>query len=413
MSIDSGRTCARHCHFVEYHKQQRPIKDDQAESTLTLDEFDFAVVGAGMVGAAIGYGLAGLQQRVLMLDGEDTDLRAAKANFGLVWAHGKGLGRPEYQRLSVEACRAWPAFAGQLEAESGIDIGFQQTGGIHICLGEQEFAARAAQIRAWNDQAPELGAQASMLTRGEMFALFPSMRLGEEVTGGSFGKLDGHVNPLRLLAALQHSFRKRGGTLLPEHVVTRVGATPDGRCQVIAGTYRAIARRVVIAAGLGAAKLCPDLHLEVPLRPQRGQILVTERLASVLPLPASGLRQTAEGTVMIGATQEEVGFDLSTTTEASVRMLRRALRIIPELTKARLVRHWSSLRVMTPDGLPVYACSPSFPGVSIATCHSGVTLAAFHAGTYAKSLVDQAPLRNLGLFHPSRFHVQESQRTNP
>ena len=51
----------------------------------------------------------------------------------------------------------------------------------------------------------------------------------------------------------------------------------------------------------------------MPLRPQRGQILVTERLAPLLPLPSSGLRQTSDGTVMIGATQEEVGFDTSTT----------------------------------------------------------------------------------------------------
>lgn len=60
-------------------------------------DYDFIVVGAGMVGAAIGFGLAGMNRRVLMLDGADTDFRAAKANFGLIWVQGKGFEHPAYQ----------------------------------------------------------------------------------------------------------------------------------------------------------------------------------------------------------------------------------------------------------------------------------------------------------------------------
>src|SRR5690606_12662807 len=116
------------------------------------------------------------------------------------------------------------------------------------------------------------------------------------------------------------------------------------------------------------------------LRPQRGQLLVTERLAPMLPLPASGIRQTAEGTVMIGLTQEEVGYDLSTTQAAAADMSRNAIQLFPDLANARLIRHWSCLRIMTPDGAPVYAESEAYPGAFIALCHSGVTLASFHAG---------------------------------
>jgi glycine/D-amino acid oxidase-like deaminating enzyme len=72
----------------------------------------------------------------------------------------------------------------------------------------------------------------------------------------------------------------------------------------------------------------------VPVRPQRGQVLVTERLAPFLPLPASGLRQTGEGTVMIGATQEEAGFDVSTTGDAAARLSRKTVDIVPALWPA-------------------------------------------------------------------------------
>jgi glycine/D-amino acid oxidase-like deaminating enzyme len=145
--------------------------------------------------------------------------------------------------------------------------------------------------------------------------------------------------------------------------------------------------------------------LDVPLRPQRGQLMVTERLAPLLPLPASGIRQTGEGTVMIGLTQEEVGFDISTTSAAAAQMSRRALQVLPDLAGARLVRQWSCLRIMTPDGCPVYAESADYPGAWIALCHSGVTLASFHAGPLANCLRSARLDSRLNFFHHERFDV--------
>lgn len=361
-----------------------------------------------MVGAAIGYGLAGLNRRVLMLDGADTDFRAAKANFGLVWAHGKGVKDPAYQRLTIQACQAWPEFAAQLEAESGMALAYERNGGLYFCMSDDELSSRAARMDAWHAQTPELAPSTHMLNRGELFRRFPSMRLGDEVAGASLGELDGHVNPLRLLAALQTAYLRRGGQLRNQHAVTAISMLAGGGFEVVAGDYRVRAERVVIAAGLGSSALGSMVGLDVPLRPQRGQILVTERLAPLLPIPASGLRQTGEGTIMIGVTQEEVGYDLATTSDGAVRMTRKALRILPDLARAKLVRQWSCLRVMTPDGSPVYASSVSHPGAHIATCHSGVTLASFHAGRCAEALCGGSLPANLEIFHHGRFNVQKA-----
>jgi len=370
-------------------------------------EYDVIVVGAGMVGAAVGYGLAGLNRRVLMLDGADTDYRAAKANFGLVWAHGKGLGHPAYHRLSIDAAKSWSEFAQQLEVESGIEIAYERNGGLHFCLSDDEFISRATLLEKWQAQTPDLSPSARMLSRSELQRRFPSMRLGEAVVGASFGEIDGHVNPLRLLAALQKAYLVRGGELRNNHAVTAIKLLPGGGFEVVSGGYSWRTERVVVAAGLGSPVLGGMVGLEVPLRPQRGQLLVTERVAPLLPVPASGLRQTNEGTVMIGVTQEEVGYDLATTAEGAVRMTRKALRILPELAKAKLVRQWACLRVMTPDGNPIYASSVSHPGADIALCHSGVTLASFHAGAYAKALVRGVLPTALDIFHYERFNVRK------
>lgn len=374
-----------------------------------MSDHEVIVVGAGMVGAAIGYGLTGLNRRVLMLDGADTDFRAAKANFGLVWAHGKGIGNQAYQRLTIDACRSWPGFADRLEDETGIALAYERKGGLHFCMSEAELANRSTQMDVWHSQTPDLAPSVDVLDRAELLRRFPSMRLGADVAGATLGELDGQVNPLRLLAALHAAYLSRGGELRSNHAVTEISSLPGGGFEVAAGSYRARAERVVVAAGLGASAIGPMVGLDVPLRPSRGQLLVTERLAPLLPIPASGLRQTNEGTVMIGVTQEDMGFDMSTTAEGAVRMTRRALRILPELARAKLVRHWSGLRVMTPDGIPVYASSVSHPGADIATCHSGVTLASFHAGTYAKALADGALPDFLRTFHHERFNVSKNQ----
>jgi glycine/D-amino acid oxidase-like deaminating enzyme len=369
---------------------------------------DFIVAGAGMVGSAIALGLARAGRRVLMLDGADTDFRAAKANFGLVWVQGKGYGNLHYQRLSHAAARLWPDFARELERESGIDVQYEHRGGLHFCLGRPQFEDRALRMRAWEAAIPEYAGCIEMLDAGALARRFPAMRLGAAVSGASFCASDGHCNPLRLLAALQSAFLRRGGVLRSRQPVDAIEPLPGGGFRVCAGPARHEAPHVVIAAGLGSRTLGAMVGLDVALRPQRGQILVTERLAPLLPLPASGVRQTGDGTVLIGLTQENVGYDLGVTAEAAARMSRNALRVLPGLAGARLVRQWACLRVMTPDGCPVYAGSARYPGAWTALCHSGVTLAAFHAGPLARALADGALPDHLDPFHHERFDVSQA-----
>lgn len=369
------------------------------------ESYDVIVIGAGMVGAAIAYGLANDHTRVLVLDGGDADFRAAKANFGLVWVQGKGYGNPAYQRLSHEAAQLWPVFADQLTDDTGICLDYENKGGLNFCVGESQLEARRARLSQWHVETPDYEPCTEMLDRTTLQKLLPGVRLGDDVSGASFGVTDGHVNPLRLLAALQKGLVRRGGTLLGNHAVDRITPLSQGGFSVQARHRQFDAAQVIIAAGLGSSALGPMVGLDVPLRPQRGQLMVTERLAPLLPLPASGLRQTREGTVMIGLTQEDVGFDLGTTSSAAAQMSRQALQVLPDLAGARLIRQWSCLRIMSPDGCPVYAESADYPGAWIALCHSGVTLASFHAGPLANCLRKAKLESRLNFFHHERFNV--------
>jgi glycine/D-amino acid oxidase-like deaminating enzyme len=369
---------------------------------------DIVVIGGGTVGAAIAYGLAARKERVLLLDGSDGDFRAARANFGLVWLQGKGPGMPAYQTLTRQSVGSWRGFADALEALSDNHLCYEQNGGIDFCLGAEAFEARRTKLQRLHNQRGVGGEpDTEMLDRSELARLLPNVTLGPEVTGASFGLRDGHVNPLMLLTALHRAFVRLGGTMRSDanvREITRLGSD----FALAFGDEMIVTPRIVIAAGLGSPALARQVGLEVPLRPQRGQVLVTERLQPFLPLPASGLRQTAEGTVMIGATNEEVGYDVATTSAAAAQLGRKTVRIVPALGGVSLVRQWAGLRVLTPDSYPIYTQSQSHPGAFVALCHSGVTLAAFHADGLAAVIAAGSIPDSLAPFHQRRFDVSQA-----
>lgn len=367
---------------------------------------DVLVIGGGTVGAAIAYGLAQRHQKVTVLDGGDRDYRAARANFGLLWVQGKGANMPEYQLLSQRSAELWGGFSASLQHDSGTELQLEQRGGFVFSLSEAEFEARRITLQKMHNQ---LGGNVDweMVDRSQLERMVPAVRFGPDVCGASYGHRDGHVNPLFLLSALHAGIERLGGKIVSSTHAHAIRADGAGfAVETAAETYRA--SRIVIAAGLGSQALGAQVGLEVPLRPQRGQILVTERLNPVFPFPASGLRQTREGTIMIGATNEDVGFDVTTTGAGAAKLSSRALRIVPALANVNLVRQWAGLRVLSPDNCPIYAQSETHPGAFIAACHSGITLAAVHAETVAQAVLAGALPQSLEVFHQRRFNVSEA-----
>jgi glycine/D-amino acid oxidase-like deaminating enzyme len=247
-----------------------------------------------------------------------------------------------------------------------------------------------------------------MLDRNALAKLLPNVQLGREVAGASFGRRDGHCNPLRLLVALHSGILRKGGVLHGGRTVHSLQPDGHGGFIVGCGAERVSAARVVIAAGLGSGTLATQVGLDIPIRPQRGQILITERFEPFLPLPMSGLRQTREGTVMIGVTHEDAGFDTSTTSAAAATLSADAIRRIPALSQATLIRQWAGLRILTPDTYPVYAESHTHPGAFVAVCHSAVTLAAAHATLLAGAIAAGRLPPSMDAFHQRRFDVPKA-----
>lgn len=367
-----------------------------------MSECEVAVVGGGVVGAAVAYGLARRGVVVDLLDEGDVAYRAARGNFGLVWVQSKGVGRPEYAAWTRRSADRWQDFASELEERTGIDVGFRRPGGVHLCFGEQAMEARIEMMKGLERQANG-DFRYQMLDRNAMSNLLPG--LGDAVNGGSYCPLDGHANPLYLLRALHAGFQGCGGRYHPGRRVTKIHGDDHGfRLETHCGTVSA--KKVLIAAGLASPGLGRDVGLELPVKPNRGQILVSEKLRPFLEMPTTFLRQTVEGGMLMGDSKEDVGFDEGTTAAVMGDIAKRAVSTLPWLRNVRVVRAWGALRVMTPDGVPVYEQSKEFPGAFGAACHSGITLAAVHAKDFAGWIRAGALPAEMKAFSAKRFDVQ-------
>ncbi|GGD82080.1 NAD(P)/FAD-dependent oxidoreductase [Caballeronia grimmiae] len=363
---------------------------------------DVLVLGGGLVGSAVAYGLAREGARVTVLDEDDGGFRASRGNFGLVWIQGKGYGLSPYARWSRSSATRWPALAEALLRESGIDVALKQPGGFHFCFSDDELAEREKRLSTLK---AELGDYPyEMLDAADVRARIP--QVGPAVLGASYTPMDGHVNPLKLLRGLHAAMQARGVKLISGERAERI--EPQANGFVVhgkRGTYRAA--RVVLAAGLGNRTLAPFVGMNAPVAPNRGQVLVSERVAPFLHYPTLNVRQTDEGSLQFGDSMEEVGFDDFTTTHVLADIARRGVRAFPMLQNVRLVRMWAALRVYSPDGFPIYNESEAHPGAFVVTCHSGVTLAAAHAMRIAPWVMGAPMPDELPTFSARRFESAE------
>ena len=365
---------------------------------------EYALVGGGLVGMAIAWGLQRRGRRVTVFDEGDIAFRAARGNFGLVWVQGKGVKMPVYARWTRLSASLWPGFADELEDATGVPLQLSKPGGLDFCLTDRELDDSAADLQGLREA---LGGDYPFerLDADEVRKLVPMAK--GDFAGAIFGPEDRHCNPLYLLRALAHAFVAGGGHIENGAAIRAIGPGTGGFTLDNGGRWGA--SQVVLCAGLGNAALAPMVGLDAPVRPNRGQLLITERVAPFLEYPSVHVRQTGDGTLQIGASQEDVGFDDATMPQVIGQIAGRAARIFPILENVRVVRSWGALRVMSPDGHPIYDESAKCPGAFLVTCHSGVTLAAVHALVLARWIAGEDPdIPYLEGFSAERYRLPQT-----
>ncbi len=347
-----------------------------ANRAMPARETDVLIIGGGASGAALAFGLSSRNVKVTVLDATTPTYTATRANVGLIWCQSKFLHLPDYARWGFMSSKLYPELTRELEEITGEKIDVNYTGGLIPTLSDEEFERRADYIVQLREVLGEY--PGCMIDRTELEKKLPGIQWGPEVNGAAWCEADGLVDPLGLLRVLRLAL-PRVGVRYVNATAYEVRPLSGGGFRVEASDGIHWADRIALCAGLSNLRLVQFAIPKLPVFPDRGQVLLVERMPFVMDIPVLGCTQTFSGTTIIGFKHEKVGHrnvvdPASVSTEGVW-----AMRVWPELAKKRVVRTWSSLRIMPDDAMAIYSRLPGHPDATVISTHSAITMAGVHA----------------------------------
>jgi glycine oxidase len=336
------------------------------------------VIGAGIAGLAVGYELASRGAAVRLVDMRGPGLGATRASAGILAPYVEGHSDALLQ-LGICGLNHYDRFIARVTADAGLEIDYRRTGTLQVARTAAEaerLGAMAARLAAAGTEHALLdGAGARRVEAG----------IGE-VAGALLVPQHGYVAVAPLVTALTAALARRGVQVALERI-DDVGAEASR------------ADAVVVAAGSWSGPA---------IRPVRGQLLHLR-----LPQPPASRVLWGEGcyavpwqdgSVLVGATSEDVGFDESATAAGVRLLLERGAELLPALERARFQEVRVGLRPATADELPVVGPSSTMRGVFYATGHyrNGILLAPWTALAVADLVLDGRERAELTLTRPDR-----------
>jgi glycine oxidase len=366
------------------------------------------IVGAGVAGCSIAWELASRGAAVTVLDTRGVGKGATYASAGILAPRIEGHS-PELLRLGLCSLGMYDGFIGRLKRESGCEIEYERSGTLQVALSTvQSTALRQAATGLADTHIPHSWLDASHALRVE-----PG--LSRDAVGALLVPEHGYVSVAALVDALATGAAAKGARFLSTPVVEiRSGTRP----RVVTAEREIESAAVVVAAGSWSSDLTSEsvrpraddgAVAPSPVRPIRGQLLHLH-----MPVrPASRVVWGTEcyvvpwrdGSVLVGATVEDVGFDESATVAGVQFLSSAATRLLPSLAQATFAGVRVGLRPATPDELPAIGRSSTMEGVVYATGHyrNGVLLAPLTAVLVADLVLENRARSELSLTRPDRL----------
>lgn len=360
---------------------------------------DVTVVGVGVIGLSIADELARAGAKVRVLDRSAFGTEASWAGAGMLPPGNLDRATTPEARLRGLSHRLWPSLVAWLCSKTGVDVGYRASGALRLFDDRRECDAELATWRA--EQVP-----CEAIERGEVGELEPNLAAFDGPALHVPGQAQ--VRNPRLLKGLLASCAAQGVELVPN--VAAVAWETDGDRVTGLGTPQGVFRsaRYCVAAGAWTSALLEPLGVELSVRPVRGQIV----LLNALPLPVSRMVEVGprylvprpDGRVLVGATEEDAGFEKKNTAEAVGGLLQMAVELCPALANAAVERTWAGLRPGSPDGLPYLGRVPDFRNLFVAAGHfrSGLQMSPGTARVMRQLLLDQPTDIPLDGFSPVR-----------
>jgi len=357
---------------------------------------DVLILGGGVIGLSIAYTLTREKLSVEVVDRGDFGQEASWAGAGIIPSGNPVLARTPFDRLRALSCEAFPALSQELRERTGIDNGYLRCGGLELLAGEE------TDDEEWRGA----GIRCEELTESDLLRLEPNLARGFH-KGFHLPDTAQLRNP-RHVRALVAGCASQGVRLRPNCAVVELERSGSRIAAVHSDGGRLMAERYVIAAGAWSDALLAPLGWQPGIRPVRGQIALLNTsvplFQRVFMLGKRYLVPRPDGRVLVGATEEDVGFDKRTTAAAIRDLLDFAIGVVPGLADVPLERSWAGLRPGSPDGQPFLGPVPNVENLFVAAGHfrAGIQLSLGTAIVMKELLLGQTPTIPLESFRLDR-----------
>ncbi len=324
-----------------------------------------------MIGCGIAYYLCKAGTEVMVVDADEIGAGASSAAAGLLAPLGPLPGPGPFADLLLAGFDLFPSLVTELEETTGIELEYEQTGALRVVRDAKRVPNLRKRLKAWQP----LGLQTDWLSGEESRQREPL--LTPEITAAVYAPEESQILAPRVVQAYAQAAAKKGALFFTSARVTGITRHKTRVTGVQTSEGEAIrCNHLVIAAGAWSARCGEWLNISLPVSPQRGQMLALRQscpsLHHIIFGEAAYLVPRKDGTIVVGATKDEAGFDRQLTAGGVRWLLDTAMRLIPSLEYSAIERLWTGLRPKTPDQRPILGSAPGWENVTLATGHGSV-----------------------------------------
>lgn len=368
-----------------------------------VDIVDIVVIGAGIVGCATAYELARRGASVQIVDDRPAGMGATQASAGVLAPYIEARGEGPLLELTARSLDLFDELVARVASVSGTPVAYRRTGTLDVALNDEAMRRlrRSADLLARRGVAAEVVDAAG--------ARLAEPLLGDGILGGLLIPSQGYVAATELTRALAAAARHHGAQFIEHGRVRRI-VEHGSELSVETERGTLTGHHVVVAAGSWSGLIeIAGVTGRVPVRPVRGQLLQLAWRGTALGRVTWGERcylvPWEDGTLLVGATVEEAGFDERTTAAGVRDLIEAACEIVPHVSTAGFIAAKAGLRPATSDELPIIGGSSVVPNLMYATGHyrNGVLLAPLTAELVADAMLENRIDPVMAHTRPQRF----------
>ena len=368
------------------------------------------IIGGGIIGLSIAWRLIGIGKKVIIIDKKNLGKEASWAAAGMLSG-----------RLDLKPCEkkllpifekshlAWPKFAEELENKSGKSIGYKKEGTLRVaCDLHEEKKLKNNYDFLKNNKVNITWLSGDKIRDKEPY-------VSNNVLSGFFSPDDHHVNNRYILDALITILKKnKNNCIFKEN--TEVEKIITNKNQVIGvKTKNEIikTKEIIVCSGAWTSKIKNIEIKEVPIRPVKGQMVCLKVPKNISLLKHILWRENVylvprnNSDLIIGATEEEMGYDKSLTVGGIYNLLKIAREVLPAIEDLSIVESWSGLRPTSRDDAPIIGPSKKLKGLIYATGHhkNGILLAPLTSSIIKNYYLNGNIGNDFNNFEPGRFVI--------